>query len=51
MPLAGIDRIVINPVRRAEGGAAIGAAREHDVGPAAGANTRYHVDVVVRRAT
>ena len=50
MPLAGIDRIVVDPHRRAEAGAAIGAAREHHVSPAARASAGYHVDVVVRRA-
>ena len=52
MPLAGIDRIVINPNRRAEAQTAVVAANEHDVGPAAGrANAGHHVNVVVSRAT
>ena len=50
MPLARVDRIVVDPHRRAEAGAAIGAAREHHVSPAARASAGYHVDVVVRRA-
>src|SRR5207248_7348363 len=50
MPLARVDRIVVDPHRRAEAGAAICAAREHHVSPAARASAGYHVDVVVRRA-
>ena len=50
MPLARVDGIVVDPHRRAEAGAAIGAAREHHVSPAARASAGYHVDVVVRRA-
>ena len=49
MPLAGIDWIVVDSNRRAEAGTAVGAAREHDVGAAAGrANAGHHVNVVVR---
>ena len=50
MPLARVDGIVVDPHRRAEAGAAIGAAREHHVSPAARASAGYHVNVVVRRA-
>src|SRR5437588_6484215 len=50
MPLARVDRIVVDPHRRAEAGAAIGAAREHHVSPAPRASAGYYVDVVVRRA-
>ena len=50
MPLVRIDWIVVDPHRRAEAGAAISAAREHHVSPAARASAGYHVDVVVRRA-
>ena len=50
MPLARVDGIVVDPHRCAEAGAAIGAAREHRVSPAARASAGYHVDVVVRRA-
>src|SRR5437667_942417 len=50
MPLARVDRIVVDPLRRAKALAAVGAAGEHHVSPAARANAGYHVDVVVRRA-
>src|SRR6266481_2101652 len=53
MPLARINRIVINPNRRAEAQTAVGAANKHDVGPAAAEwlYAGYHVNVVVSRAT
>src|SRR6476646_3678861 len=53
MPLARIDRIVVDSNRRAEAGTAVGAAREHNVGPAAakGLHARHHINVVVRRPT
>jgi hypothetical protein len=38
VPLAGVDRIVVDPVRCAKGRAPVGAACEHYVSPAAGAN-------------
>lgn len=52
MPLIG-GRIVINPMRRAKGHSAVGAADEIDVGPvviAGRAHARAHVNVVVSRA-
>ncbi len=50
VPLAGIDWIVVDSNRRAEAGTAVGAAREHDVGPAAAKrlHARHHINVVVR---
>ena len=51
MPLARVNRIVINPVWRAESESAVGAANEHDVGPPTRAHARQHVNVVVSRAT
>ena len=51
MPLAVIDRIVIDPVRSAEGLSAVGAADKHDVaagGEAGRLHARQHVNVIVR---
>ena len=52
MPLTGINRIVIDLVRRAEGESAICAAHKHDVGRAspAGHHAVQHVNVVIGRA-
>ena len=50
MPLVRIDWIVVDPHRRAEAGAAIGAAREHHIGPGAEAgrlDAGKHVNIVV----
>src|SRR5438045_3740493 len=49
-----IDGIVIDPMRCAETGSAIGAASKHHVGPVARAirfHTGQHVNVVIRWAT
>ena len=46
-----VDRIVIDPARRAECGAAISAAHEHHVAAISKTewlNTREHIDIVVR---
>ena len=51
MPLGRVNRIVINPNRRAEALPAVGAAGEHDVGSSARAHAGHHVNVVVSRAT
>ena len=51
MPLRVVDRIVIDPTRRAESLASICAAREHHVttrGSAGRLNARKHVNIVVR---
>src|SRR5207247_4899938 len=52
MPLAGINRVVIDLMRRAEGLPAVGAAREHHVGRASPGrlHTCQHINVVVSRA-
>jgi hypothetical protein len=52
MPLAGINRVVIDLMRRAESLPAIGAARKHHVGRASARrlHTCQHINVVVRRA-
>jgi len=52
MPLAGINRVVIDLMRRAEGLPAVDAAREHHVGRASPGrlHTCQHVNVVVSRA-
>ena len=49
-----VNGVVIDPVRRAKGLAAVCAAGEHHVGPVAGAGRQHtgdHVDVVVSRTT
>src|SRR5262249_21289475 len=51
VPLARVNRIVINPVWCAESKSAVGAANEHHVGPPTRAHARQHVNVVVGRAT
>src|SRR5438874_998537 len=53
MPFAGIDRIVIDPLRCAEACPAIGAAGEHHVGRATSGrhHTGQHIDVVDSRTT
>src|SRR5947207_10442714 len=52
MPLAGIDRVVINLLRRAEGQAAVDTADKHHVGcaPTGWHDAGQHVNVVVRRS-
>src|ERR1041385_297038 len=52
MPFAGIDHVVIDSLRCAEGRAAVGAAHKHHVGgaPPVRHHARQHIDVVVRRA-
>ena len=52
MPLGGIDAIVIDPQRCAEGESAVGAAHKHHVGRRSPGrlHTGQHVDVVVSRA-
>src|SRR6266699_3452920 len=52
VPLAGIDRIVIDPLRRAEGQTAVCAADKHHVGRASPGrhHAGQHVNVVVSRA-
>ena len=50
VPFRVVNWIVIDPVRRAESDAAIGAAHEHDIAAISEAgwlNTREHVDIVV----
>ena len=53
MPLAGIDRIVIDPLRCAEACPAVGTAGEHHVGRATSGrhHTGQHINVVVGWAT
>jgi hypothetical protein len=51
MPLIVIDRVVIDPLRRAEGLAAVGAAHEHLISPvtlAVWQHASQHVNVIVR---
>ena len=51
MPFAVIDRIVVDPLRRAEGLSAIGAADEHHVAAVSrtgGLHARQHINIVVR---
>jgi hypothetical protein len=52
MPLVGVDRIIVNPMRCTEGGPSIGTAREHDVCAIAAerADAGYHVNVAAGRA-
>src|SRR5213592_679818 len=49
MPLGGVDTIVIDPVRRAEGQSTVCAARKHHVGCVSPGrlHTGQHVNVVV----
>jgi hypothetical protein len=50
MPLVLVNWIVVDPMRRAKGQSTIGATREHDVTPVAGAKLLHrgeHIDVVV----
>src|SRR5262245_36434148 len=49
MPLAGVNRIVIDLEWRAEGQSSIGAARKHDVGrgPPGRLHAGQHVNVIV----
>ena len=53
MPLAGINRVVIDLMRRAEGLPTVGAARKHHVGCASARrhHTCQHINVVVCRAS
>src|SRR5438270_1392999 len=51
MPFAVVDRIVVDPLRSAEGRSAIRAANEHDIAPGgstAGDYAGQHIDIVVR---
>ena len=51
MPFIVIDRIVVDPIRRAEGLSAVGAAHEHHVasrGEAGRLHARQHVNIVIR---
>src|SRR5438093_4399643 len=52
VPLVRVDGIVVDPLRRAKAESAIGAAREHHVGPVAaeGSHAGHHVNIVVSRA-
>ena len=50
MPFVLINRIVRDPLRRAESLSTIRAAREHDVAPVAGAellHRRNHINIVI----
>ena len=50
MPFILINWVVGDPLRRAKGHSAIGAAREHDVAPIAGAELLHrgkHINIVV----
>ena len=52
MPLVRIDWIVVDPLRRAKGLAAVGAAGEHHVRSATAERLHagQHVDIVIRGA-
>jgi hypothetical protein len=52
VPLVLVDRIVIDPMRRAKGYAAIGATGEHHISPIAGTgryDTGHHINIIVSR--
>src|SRR5205085_518043 len=52
MPFAVVDRIIVDPVRSAEGRSAIRAANEHDIaagGRTAGDYAGQHIYIVIRR--
>jgi len=52
VPLVRVDGIIVDPLRRAKARAAVGAAREHHVGPVSAGRSHagYHVNVVISGA-